>query len=51
MHSVSARLSAQGYEPVDAENPYWTQAGAVTVPDPDGWRVVLVPSSGLSGST
>lgn len=30
-----------------AENPYWEGIGAVTVPDPDGWRVVLAPAPGL----
>jgi hypothetical protein len=29
--------------PVEAENPYWTDNGAVTVEDPDHWRVVLMP--------
>ncbi len=35
-----ARLAALGYHAVAPENPYWI-ARAVTVPDPDGWRVVL----------
>jgi YycE-like C-terminal domain len=30
---------------VEAENPYWTENGAVTVEDPDRWRVVLMPQS------
>ena len=29
--------------PLQAENPYWAAAGAMTFEDPDGWRVVLVP--------
>lgn len=40
------RLHAIGYEPVEAENPYWEGIGAVTIPDPDGWRVVLAPMPG-----
>ena len=32
-----------GHLPVAAENPYWTEHGAVTVEDPDHWRVVLMP--------
>lgn len=36
-------LAAFGHLPVEAENPYWTENGAVTVEDPDGWRVVLMP--------
>lgn len=41
------RLSRHGHVPVAADNPYWERVGAVTVPDPDGWRVVLVPSAGI----
>jgi YycE-like C-terminal domain len=26
-----------------AENPFWAENGAVTVEDPDRWRVVLMP--------
>jgi hypothetical protein len=40
---VVARLATLGHEPVTAENPYWTDQGAVTVEDPDRWRVVLIP--------
>lgn len=41
-HAVD-RLAALGHEPVEAENPYWARVGAITIADPDGWRVVLVP--------
>jgi catechol 2,3-dioxygenase-like lactoylglutathione lyase family enzyme len=34
------RLAAMGYAAVPPENPYWTGKG-ITIPDPDGWRVVL----------
>ena len=40
---AGSRLAALGHLPVEAENPYWTEHGAVTVEDPDGWRVVLMP--------
>ncbi len=40
---IGRRLAALGHLPVEAENPYWTENGAVTVEDPDGWRVVLMP--------
>ena len=40
---VAARLATLGHLPVEAENPYWTENGAVTVEDPDHWRVVLMP--------
>jgi catechol 2,3-dioxygenase-like lactoylglutathione lyase family enzyme len=41
------RFAANGHYPVEAENPYWTDRGAVTFEDPDGWRLVLVPEAGL----
>jgi ribosomal protein S18 acetylase RimI-like enzyme len=40
---VAARLTALGHPRVAAENPYWTSNGAITVEDPDRWRVVLMP--------
>ncbi|MFI6045970.1 VOC family protein [Nocardia sp. NPDC051321] len=43
MSDVARRLTEAGIEPVDAENPYWTANGGLTFPDPDGWRVVLMP--------
>jgi len=45
MEWVASRLAALGHLPVEAENPYWTENGAVTVEDPDHWRVVLMPQS------
>jgi catechol 2,3-dioxygenase-like lactoylglutathione lyase family enzyme len=41
---VAARLERLGHRAVPAENPYWAEHGGVTVEDPDGWRVVLMPS-------
>ena len=43
--AVAAQLRALGGAPVAAENPYWDAVGALTFEDPDGWRVVLVPSA------
>lgn len=43
LDEAAARLAAMGHAPVEADNPYWTEHGAVTFADPDGWRVVLVP--------
>jgi len=40
---VASRLASLGHLSVAAENPYWSDNGAVTVEDPDGWRVVLMP--------
>ena len=44
--ALVARLGAMGYTPVPPENPYWEQHG-ITIPDPDGWRVVLMNTDGL----
>jgi catechol 2,3-dioxygenase-like lactoylglutathione lyase family enzyme len=38
------RLAAIGHHPVEAENPFWTANGGITIEDPDGWRVVLMPT-------
>ncbi|WP_406233788.1 VOC family protein [Nocardia sp. NBC_01009] len=43
MYDVAQRLGDFGVEPVAAENPYWAEHGGLTFPDPDGWRVVLMP--------
>ena len=43
VEQVASRLAAAGHLPVAAENPYWTEHGAVTVEDPDHWRIVLLP--------
>jgi catechol 2,3-dioxygenase-like lactoylglutathione lyase family enzyme len=37
-------LSRSGGRPVPSANPYWDGVG-VTIADPDGFRIVLVPSS------
>jgi catechol 2,3-dioxygenase-like lactoylglutathione lyase family enzyme len=39
VHQICERI---GTEPVEPANPYWRRNG-VTVADPDGFRVVLVP--------
>jgi catechol 2,3-dioxygenase-like lactoylglutathione lyase family enzyme len=41
----AGRLAALDHPAVEPENPYWLDLGAVTFEDPDGWRVVLVPSA------
>lgn len=43
MSEVARRLTEFGVESVEAENPYWVANGGLTFPDPDGWRVVLMP--------
>jgi catechol 2,3-dioxygenase-like lactoylglutathione lyase family enzyme len=40
--AVDTVVGRLGVEPVTAANPYWNEHG-ITVPDPDGFRVVLVP--------
>jgi catechol 2,3-dioxygenase-like lactoylglutathione lyase family enzyme len=41
--AVAETCARVGTEPVEATNPYWRRHG-VTLADPDGFRVVLVPS-------
>jgi catechol 2,3-dioxygenase-like lactoylglutathione lyase family enzyme len=43
---LAARLAGLGHSPVEPENPYWKDKG-VTFEDPDGWRVVLMNTSGI----
>jgi ribosomal protein S18 acetylase RimI-like enzyme len=49
MEQLATRLAALGHPPMEAENPYWTENGAVTVEDPDNWRVVLMPQPPTDG--
>ncbi|CAM3039212.1 VOC family protein [Paenibacillus sediminis] len=44
---IASRLHQMGYPSVEPENPYWAING-ITICDPDGWRIVLQNSSGLS---
>ena len=43
LRRVVERLGAMGYAPVAPENPYWSAIGAITLEDPDAWRVVFAP--------
>jgi catechol 2,3-dioxygenase-like lactoylglutathione lyase family enzyme len=45
----AARISAAGFEPRPAENPYWARNGAVSFVDPDGYRLLLSPESWTIG--
>jgi ribosomal protein S18 acetylase RimI-like enzyme len=47
---AAARLAALGHPRVEAENRYWTDNGAITVEDPDHWRVVLMPRPFADGT-
>ncbi|WP_341280937.1 VOC family protein [Paenibacillus sp. FSL H8-0537] len=44
---IAKRLLELGYPEVEPENPYWKQK-AITIADPDGYRIVLQNTSGLS---
>jgi catechol 2,3-dioxygenase-like lactoylglutathione lyase family enzyme len=41
--AVGQAVDRCGGEVVASTNPYWDASGAVTIVDPDGFRVVLVP--------
>jgi catechol 2,3-dioxygenase-like lactoylglutathione lyase family enzyme len=41
------RLREMGHAPVAPRNPYWAEKG-VTIPDPDGWNVVLMNTPGFA---
>ncbi len=43
MDVVARSLREFGVEPVPAENPFWADNGGVLFPDPDWWRVALMP--------
>ena len=43
---IAARLQAMGYDAVPPQNPWWAERG-VTIPDPDGWRIVLMNTGGI----
>jgi catechol 2,3-dioxygenase-like lactoylglutathione lyase family enzyme len=49
--ALVARISSFGHLPVEFENPYWRERGAIAFADPDGWHVVVFPGSGLSGES
>lgn len=46
--SITKRLKSMGYPEVTPENPYWKIKQAITIEDPDGWRVVLMPTAGIN---
>lgn len=48
INTVVERLGSMGYPAVEPENPYWKDKGAITIQDPDGWRLVLMPTEGIS---
>ena len=43
---IADRLAAAGHPPVSPRNPWWRDR-AITVADPDGWRVALVDGTRL----
>ncbi|WP_394838711.1 VOC family protein [Pendulispora rubella] len=45
VEAMVRRVTARGYEPIEPENPYWEKTGAVTIEDPDGWRIVFAVAS------
>ncbi|MFC5272080.1 VOC family protein [Adhaeribacter terreus] len=47
INAIENRLKSMGYFTVTPENPYWLAKG-LTFEDPDGWRVVLMQTPGIS---
>lgn len=45
--AIVARLEHMGYHAVEPKNPYWKIKG-ITICDPDGWRIVLQNTQGIS---
>lgn len=43
MFDVVSRLGESGHQPVELDNPWWRENGAVAFADPDNWRIVLMP--------
>ncbi|MFD2444851.1 VOC family protein [Bacillus sp. CGMCC 1.16607] len=43
---IVKRLTDMGYGQQKSENPYWDRGG-VTIEDPDGYRIVLMNTSGI----
>lgn len=43
LDAVTARLANAGSHPLHHENPYWAHVGAIVVPDPDRYLLVLCP--------
>jgi len=40
-------LQRMGYSAAEPGNPYWKHSG-ITICDPDGWRIVLQNTEGIS---
>lgn len=49
VEAEAARISAAGFEPRPAANPYWARTGAVGFVDPDGYWLVLSPEAWTIG--
>ena len=43
VQAMADKLIGIGYQQVSSENPWWDKHGAITIEDPDKWRVVLQP--------
>ena len=44
LNEAVERLGQGGHSPVTLENPYWAANGGIAFEDPDGWRVVFMPT-------
>lgn len=41
--AMAQKLQSMGYQRVSSENPWWDAHQAITIEDPDEWRIVLQP--------
>lgn len=48
IRQIVERLAQMGYPEVEPGNPYWKEKRASTIEDPDGWRLVLMPTTGIN---
>jgi hypothetical protein len=48
INKITRRLQQMGYPKVQPENVYWKDKQAITIEDPDGWRIVLMPTAGIN---
>lgn len=46
IEKLAQKIFSLGYKSVEPENLYWKEKG-ITIEDPDGWRIVLMNTTGI----